>query len=250
MYQNKVRGEGRRNGQTPAGSPSSRSPSSFSVSFPQSAEWMWQQCAHHITNAIQYVVEFAKRIAGFMDLCQNDQIILLKAGRCLSHFSAKATEHYTKSGRTKRHAGVPCTHVAVYVCAVCKSGSKLFTFSILCYACWSILAPVLCVSHRPLPLRPCLLLPLLCPSLHASASVCGPPLQDAWRSCSSACAEFSTSTTAPFSSTGSSPRPSSSRRSVRISWVLMINRERASDPPGDIHVVSDVSLTSRPYCRV
>lgn len=47
----------------------------------QSAEWMWQQCAHHITNAIQYVVEFAKRIAGFMDLCQNDQIILLKAGQ-------------------------------------------------------------------------------------------------------------------------------------------------------------------------
>uniref|UniRef100_A0A3Q3KB11 RAR-related orphan receptor C b n=1 Tax=Monopterus albus TaxID=43700 RepID=A0A3Q3KB11_MONAL len=48
----------------------------------KSAEWMWQQCAHHITNVIQYVVEFAKRIAGFMDLCQNDQIILLKAG-CL-----------------------------------------------------------------------------------------------------------------------------------------------------------------------
>ncbi|KAG7524639.1 nuclear receptor ROR-beta-like [Solea senegalensis] len=48
----------------------------------KSAEWMWQDCAHHITNAIQYVVEFAKRIAGFMDLCQNDQIILLKAG-CL-----------------------------------------------------------------------------------------------------------------------------------------------------------------------
>uniref|UniRef100_A0A3Q3E4P9 RAR-related orphan receptor C b n=1 Tax=Labrus bergylta TaxID=56723 RepID=A0A3Q3E4P9_9LABR len=35
----------------------------------KSAEWMWQQC-------------FAKRITGFMDLCQNDQIILLKAG-CL-----------------------------------------------------------------------------------------------------------------------------------------------------------------------
>ncbi|MBN3298679.1 RORB protein, partial [Amia calva] len=48
----------------------------------KSAEAMWQQCAHHITNAIQYVVEFAKRISGFMDLCQNDQIILLKAG-CL-----------------------------------------------------------------------------------------------------------------------------------------------------------------------
>ncbi|KAJ8011663.1 hypothetical protein DPEC_G00060590 [Dallia pectoralis] len=48
----------------------------------KSAELMWQQCAHHMTNAIQYVVEFAKRITGFMDLCQNDQIILLKAG-CL-----------------------------------------------------------------------------------------------------------------------------------------------------------------------
>ncbi|XP_033937285.1 RAR-related orphan receptor C a [Pseudochaenichthys georgianus] len=46
----------------------------------KSAEMMWQQCAVHITNAIQYVVEFAKRISGFLDLCQNDQIILLKAG--------------------------------------------------------------------------------------------------------------------------------------------------------------------------
>ncbi|XP_026160818.1 RAR-related orphan receptor C a [Mastacembelus armatus] len=46
----------------------------------KSAEMMWQQCAIYITNAIQYVVEFAKRITGFMDLCQNDQIILLKAG--------------------------------------------------------------------------------------------------------------------------------------------------------------------------
>lgn len=57
----------------------------FLCRSPQSAEWMWQQCAHHITNAIQYVVEFAKRIAGFMDLCQNDQIILLKAGQCTVH---------------------------------------------------------------------------------------------------------------------------------------------------------------------
>lgn len=45
-------------------------------------EVMWQQCSIHITNAIKYVVEFAKRLTGFMDLCQNDQIILLKAG-CL-----------------------------------------------------------------------------------------------------------------------------------------------------------------------
>uniref|UniRef100_A0A3B3R2S1 RAR-related orphan receptor B n=1 Tax=Paramormyrops kingsleyae TaxID=1676925 RepID=A0A3B3R2S1_9TELE len=43
---------------------------------------LWQQCAIQITHAIQYVVEFAKRITGFMELCQNDQILLLKSG-CL-----------------------------------------------------------------------------------------------------------------------------------------------------------------------
>ncbi|XP_078394430.1 nuclear receptor ROR-alpha A-like, partial [Cetorhinus maximus] len=46
----------------------------------KSTEEMWQKCAHSITDTIQYVVEFAKRIEGFMELCQNDQIVLLKAG--------------------------------------------------------------------------------------------------------------------------------------------------------------------------
>ncbi|XP_062327350.1 nuclear receptor ROR-alpha A-like isoform X2 [Osmerus eperlanus] len=46
----------------------------------KSREVMWQLCAIKITEAIQYVVEFAKRIDGFMELCQNDQIVLLKAG--------------------------------------------------------------------------------------------------------------------------------------------------------------------------
>ncbi|XP_063213638.1 LOW QUALITY PROTEIN: nuclear receptor ROR-gamma [Chroicocephalus ridibundus] len=46
----------------------------------KSTEEMWQRCAGRITEAIQYVVEFAKRLRGFMDLCQNDQIVLLKAG--------------------------------------------------------------------------------------------------------------------------------------------------------------------------
>ncbi|XP_036592892.1 nuclear receptor ROR-beta-like [Trichosurus vulpecula] len=45
-------------------------------------EVLWQQCSVQISHAIQFVVEFAKRICGFMDLDQNDQIILLKAG-CL-----------------------------------------------------------------------------------------------------------------------------------------------------------------------
>ena len=48
---------------------------------------MWQLCAIKITEAIQYVVEFAKRIDGFMELCQNDQIVLLKAGNKLCHTS-------------------------------------------------------------------------------------------------------------------------------------------------------------------
>lgn len=46
----------------------------------QSVWEMWERCAHRLTEAIQYVVEFAKRLSGFMELCQNDQIVLLKAG--------------------------------------------------------------------------------------------------------------------------------------------------------------------------
>ncbi|XP_051950364.1 nuclear receptor ROR-alpha B-like isoform X2 [Xyrauchen texanus] len=46
----------------------------------KSQEDMWQLCAVKVTEAVQYVVEFAKRIDGFMELCQNDQIVLLKAG--------------------------------------------------------------------------------------------------------------------------------------------------------------------------
>ncbi|NXX99738.1 RORG protein, partial [Centropus bengalensis] len=46
----------------------------------KSMQEMWQRCAARVTEAIQHVVEFAKRLRGFMDLCQNDQIVLLKAG--------------------------------------------------------------------------------------------------------------------------------------------------------------------------
>ncbi|XP_027565338.1 nuclear receptor ROR-gamma-like, partial [Neopelma chrysocephalum] len=41
---------------------------------------MWQRCAGRVTEAIQDVVEFAKRLRGFLELSQNDQIVLLKAG--------------------------------------------------------------------------------------------------------------------------------------------------------------------------
>ncbi|KAM8874350.1 RAR-related orphan receptor C a [Spinachia spinachia] len=65
----------------------------------KSAEAMWQQCAIQITNAIQYVVEFAKRITGFMDLCQNDQIILLKAG-CLDVLLIRMCRAYNPVNNT------------------------------------------------------------------------------------------------------------------------------------------------------
>lgn len=41
---------------------------------------MWQQFAVLITPSIQRVVEFAKRIPGFLDLTQDDQLILIKVG--------------------------------------------------------------------------------------------------------------------------------------------------------------------------
>ncbi|KAL4646688.1 nuclear receptor ROR-beta-like isoform X2 [Arapaima gigas] len=46
----------------------------------KSMDEMWQYCALRLTDAVQYVVEFAKRIPGFRQLCQNDQIVLLKNG--------------------------------------------------------------------------------------------------------------------------------------------------------------------------
>ncbi|XP_006900138.1 PREDICTED: nuclear receptor ROR-gamma isoform X2 [Elephantulus edwardii] len=51
------------------------------MGYQRKSMWeMWERCAHRLTEAIQYVVEFAKRLTGFMELCQNDQIVLLKAG--------------------------------------------------------------------------------------------------------------------------------------------------------------------------
>ena len=79
---------------------------------------MWQLCAIKITEAIQYVVEFAKRIDGFMELCQNDQIVLLKAGMTAcqrrpqpsnSPATASADTHAQRPPRTPR----PPPHLAL-----------------------------------------------------------------------------------------------------------------------------------------
>lgn len=41
---------------------------------------LWQQMAVLVTPSIQRVVEFAKRVPGFIDLSQDDQLILIKLG--------------------------------------------------------------------------------------------------------------------------------------------------------------------------
>ena len=45
---------------------------------------MWSELAEKITLAVQQIIEFAKMIPGFMDLSQDDQIMLLKAGQLQS----------------------------------------------------------------------------------------------------------------------------------------------------------------------
>ncbi|XP_026880866.2 RAR-related orphan receptor C b [Electrophorus electricus] len=65
----------------------------------KATEWMWQQFALHISTAIQHVVEFAKRLTGFLDLCQNDQIILLKAG-CLEVLLIRMCRAYNATNHT------------------------------------------------------------------------------------------------------------------------------------------------------
>lgn len=57
--------------------------------------WLWQQYASRITPGVQRVVEFAKRVPGFCDFSQDDQLILIKLGFFevwLSHVTKIATE--------------------------------------------------------------------------------------------------------------------------------------------------------------
>lgn len=42
--------------------------------------WLWQNFASSLTPGVQRVVEFAKRVPGFCDLSQDDQLILIKLG--------------------------------------------------------------------------------------------------------------------------------------------------------------------------
>ena len=46
----------------------------------QQRVWLWQQYALRMTPSVQRVVEFAKRVPGFCDFTQDDQLILIKLG--------------------------------------------------------------------------------------------------------------------------------------------------------------------------
>jgi len=54
--------------------------SSTADSLEQQRVWLWQQLAAHVTPTVQRVVEFAKRVPGFCELSQDDQLILIKLG--------------------------------------------------------------------------------------------------------------------------------------------------------------------------
>lgn len=64
----------------PASPEDSEVASSTAESLEQERCWLWQQFASNITPSVQRVVEFAKRVPGFCDLGQDDQLILIKVG--------------------------------------------------------------------------------------------------------------------------------------------------------------------------
>ncbi|XP_054274904.1 ecdysone-induced protein 78C-like isoform X2 [Macrosteles quadrilineatus] len=53
---------------------------STAESLEQQRVWLWQQLACHVTPSVQRIVEFAKRVPGFCELSQDDQLILIKVG--------------------------------------------------------------------------------------------------------------------------------------------------------------------------
>lgn len=66
----------------------------------KSGHKVWEEFSQSFTPAVREVVEFAKKIPGFRDLSQHDQVSLLKAGtfevcsptantRCLSRVSSQ-----------------------------------------------------------------------------------------------------------------------------------------------------------------
>lgn len=54
--------------------------SSTAEALEQERCWLWQQYAISVTPSVQRAVEFIKRLPGFSELGQDDQLILIKTG--------------------------------------------------------------------------------------------------------------------------------------------------------------------------
>ena len=52
----------------------------FYFVFLQTHEQLWVEIAEKVTMTVQNIIEFAKMVPGFMNLLQDDQIMLLKGG--------------------------------------------------------------------------------------------------------------------------------------------------------------------------
>lgn len=58
----------------------------------KSGHEVWEEFSHSFTPAVREVVEFAKKIPGFRDLSQHDQVSLLKAGTFEVRFVSPTTD--------------------------------------------------------------------------------------------------------------------------------------------------------------
>lgn len=77
--------------------------SSVSEHLEEQRIWLWQQFAQKVTPAVQQIVEFAKRVPGFCDFAQDDQLILIKLGffeLWLSHIAKAVTLTNNNNGTT------------------------------------------------------------------------------------------------------------------------------------------------------
>lgn len=52
-------------------------------------EELWLESAQKLTTVIQQIIEFAKMVPGFMKLSQDDQIVLLKAGKYMLYANSR-----------------------------------------------------------------------------------------------------------------------------------------------------------------
>lgn len=86
----------------------------------KSGHEVWEEFSHSFTPAVREVVEFAKKIPGFRDLSQPDQVSLLKAGTfevcCVSIISCCGS-------RIRHHASCTRAHIAAFSYSAGVGGS-------------------------------------------------------------------------------------------------------------------------------